>query len=115
MARARAARAVERAVQIGRFARRPARHPARVGPDIARYRRPGRSASGTHPGARRDRRARGEESMISEPMTLATDYLLAAVTALLALRILRRAQGQNSRWLWGVAFFALALGAALGG
>jgi len=53
--------------------------------------------------------------MISEPMTLATDYLLAALTAFLALRILRRAEGQNSRWLWGVAFFALALGAALGG
>jgi len=53
--------------------------------------------------------------MISEPMTLATDYLLAALTAFLALRILRRTEGQNARRLWGVAFVALALGAALGG
>jgi ABC-type amino acid transport system permease subunit len=53
--------------------------------------------------------------MISEPMTLATDYLLAAVTAFLAVGILRRTEGQNARRLWGVAFLALALGAALGG
>ena len=53
--------------------------------------------------------------MISEPMTLATDYLLAAVTAFLALRILQRSEGQNARRLWGAAFVALALGAALGG
>jgi hypothetical protein len=53
--------------------------------------------------------------VISEPMTLATDYALAAVTAFLALRILQRAEGQSSRRLWAVAFLALALGAALGG
>jgi hypothetical protein len=53
--------------------------------------------------------------MISEPMTLATDYLLAAVTAVAGVLILRAAAGQNSRRLWGVAFVALALGAALGG
>ena len=53
--------------------------------------------------------------MISEPMTLATDYLLAALTAYLAFRIVRQADGQSSRRWWGVAFVALALGAALGG
>lgn len=53
--------------------------------------------------------------MISEPMTLATDYLLAAITFALALRLLRSAAGQNSRRCWGVAFIALGLGAALGG
>jgi hypothetical protein len=53
--------------------------------------------------------------MISEPMTLATDYLLAAVTALLAVGILRRTEGQSGRRLWGAAFVALALAAAIGG
>ena len=53
--------------------------------------------------------------MISEPMTLATDYLLAAITAALAVHILRGTEGQYARRLWGLAFFALALGAALGG
>jgi ABC-type amino acid transport system permease subunit len=53
--------------------------------------------------------------MISEPMTLATDYLLAAVTGVLALRLLHGSAKQNSRRFWGVAFVALALGAALGG
>ena len=53
--------------------------------------------------------------MISEPMTLATDYLLAAVTAVLAINILKRSANQNSRRCWGAAFVALALGAALGG
>jgi hypothetical protein len=53
--------------------------------------------------------------MISEPTTLATDYLLAAVTAVTAVLILRHAAAQNSRRLWGVACVALALGAALGG
>jgi hypothetical protein len=53
--------------------------------------------------------------MISEPMTLATDYLLAAVTAVLGIRILRATGGQSSRRFWGIAFLALALGAALGG
>lgn len=53
--------------------------------------------------------------MISEPMTLATDYLLALVAAIMAARILRTAGGQDARRWWGVAFIALALGAALGG
>ena len=53
--------------------------------------------------------------MISEPMTLATDYLLAVVTAVLGIWILRATAGQRSRQLWGIAFLALALGAALGG
>jgi hypothetical protein len=53
--------------------------------------------------------------MISEPMTLATDYLLAAVTAFLAFRLLRGTEGQSARRFWGVAFIALALAAALGG
>jgi hypothetical protein len=53
--------------------------------------------------------------MISEPMTLATDYLLAAAAALMAAFTLRAAGEQDSRRWWGVAFIALALGAALGG
>ncbi|HEY3077812.1 MAG TPA: hypothetical protein VGJ74_21780 [Burkholderiales bacterium] len=53
--------------------------------------------------------------MISEPMTLATDYLLAAVTGVAGVLILRVTERQNSRRCWGIAFLALALGAALGG
>ena len=53
--------------------------------------------------------------MISEPMTLATDYILAAVAALMGVLILRAAGGEDSRRWWGIAFIALALGAALGG
>ena len=53
--------------------------------------------------------------MISEPMTLATDYVLAAAAAVMAAFILRAAGGQDARRWWGVAFIALALGAALGG
>lgn len=53
--------------------------------------------------------------MISEPMTLATDYLLAAAAAIMAAFTLRAAGEQDSRRWWGVAFIALALGAALGG
>jgi hypothetical protein len=49
---------------------------------------------------------------ISEPMTLATDYLLAGVTAWLAWRLPKTFRSQG--W-WGVAFAALALGAFLGG
>lgn len=49
---------------------------------------------------------------IHEPMTLATDYLLAGVTAWLAWRLPKIFHSQ--RW-WGVAFAALALGAFLGG
>ncbi len=53
--------------------------------------------------------------MISEPMTLATDYLLAAGAMLMAALVLRRAAGEDSRRWWGVAFIALGLAAALGG
>jgi hypothetical protein len=53
--------------------------------------------------------------MISEPTTLATDYLLALLTAVLAVLILRTSGRQQARRLWGSAFIALALGAALGG
>ena len=42
-------------------------------------------------------------------MTLATDYLLAAVTACLGFALLK-----HSRW-WAVAFFLVALAAAAGG
>jgi uncharacterized protein DUF6962 len=53
--------------------------------------------------------------MISEPMTLATDYALSLVTGVAAVLTLRVAAGENSRRLWAAAFVALALGAALGG
>ncbi|TMG79868.1 MAG: hypothetical protein E6H77_04020, partial [Betaproteobacteria bacterium] len=53
--------------------------------------------------------------MISEPMTLATDYLLAAVTAAAGVLTLTATGGQASRRAWAGAFIALALGAALGG
>jgi hypothetical protein len=49
---------------------------------------------------------------ISEPMTLATDYLLAGVTAWLAWKLPRTFRAQ--RW-WAIAFAALALGAFFGG
>lgn len=51
--------------------------------------------------------------MISEPMTLITDYLLAAVTAWLSVRLFRKSQ--TSTRFWTLAFAALALGAFLGG
>jgi hypothetical protein len=53
--------------------------------------------------------------MISEPMTLATDYVLAAVAAVMGVLILRAAGQHNSRRWWGIAFIALGLAAALGG
>jgi len=53
--------------------------------------------------------------MISEPMTLATDYILAAVAALMGVLILRAAGQHNTRRWWGIAFIALGLAAALGG
>jgi hypothetical protein len=53
--------------------------------------------------------------VISEPMTLATDYLLALVTGGAGVLALRHAAGHSCRRWWGVAFVALALGAALGG
>ena len=53
--------------------------------------------------------------MINDPMTLATDYLLALVTGGAGVLALRHAAGQSGRRWWGIAFLALALGAALGG
>jgi len=50
---------------------------------------------------------------ISEPMTLVTDYLLAAVSAWLAWRL--RGGAPRARHWWSIAFAALALGALLGG
>jgi hypothetical protein len=51
--------------------------------------------------------------MISEPMTLATDYLLGGVTAWLSFRLFR--SRHESRRYWGLAFASLAAAAFLGG
>jgi hypothetical protein len=53
--------------------------------------------------------------MISEPTTLASDWLLAAVAAALARRLLRAGQPSPSRRLWAAAFLAGALAALAGG
>jgi hypothetical protein len=53
--------------------------------------------------------------VINEPVTLATDYLLALVTGGAGVLTLGLAGRQHSRRCWAVAFLALALGAALGG
>ena len=52
---------------------------------------------------------------IHEPMTLATDYLLAGVTGWLAWRLSKESAGQASRRFWKEAFILLAIGAFLGG
>jgi hypothetical protein len=52
---------------------------------------------------------------ISEPMTLATDYLLGAVTAWLCVSLWTKRESQRARLWWTIAFGALALGAFLGG
>jgi hypothetical protein len=52
---------------------------------------------------------------IQEPMTMATDYALAAITAWLAVVLFRNTQSQKSRMFWAIAFAALAVGAFLGG
>lgn len=52
---------------------------------------------------------------LSEPMTLATDYLLGAVTAWLCIRLAGNRQSQNSRTFWALAFAAVALAAFIGG
>ena len=54
---------------------------------------------------------------ISEPMTMLTDYLLAAVVAVLALRLYAEghATGQRAMRWWAGAFLATALAAAVGG
>jgi hypothetical protein len=53
--------------------------------------------------------------VISEPMTLATDYALALITGALGLRLIAQSAGESSRRFWALAFLALALAAALGG
>ena len=50
---------------------------------------------------------------MSEPVTALTDYALAALSASLALRLLR--SREKSVRLWAAAFVALAVGAFLGG
>ncbi len=53
---------------------------------------------------------------ISEPMTMATDYLVAALAVFLGSRLWRRdASGWSPARLWAVSFFALAVAAAAGG
>ncbi len=52
---------------------------------------------------------------MTEPMTLITDYVLAAVTAWLCFLLFKRHEKQASRKLWALAFAALAVGAFLGG
>jgi hypothetical protein len=51
--------------------------------------------------------------VITEPATLATDYLLAAFTATLAWRL--RARGGQARWWWAVGFAASAVAGIAGG
>jgi hypothetical protein len=53
--------------------------------------------------------------MISEPMTMITDYALGAVSAVLGWRLYRNAQDERARKCWGLAFGALAVSALLGG
>jgi hypothetical protein len=52
---------------------------------------------------------------ISEPMTLATDYVLAGVSGWLCFLLFKNSRQQKSRKFWALAFAALALGAFLGG
>ncbi|HEV2430035.1 MAG TPA: hypothetical protein VGT43_00820 [Burkholderiales bacterium] len=52
---------------------------------------------------------------VSEPMTLATDYLLGAVAGWLCILLARNRESQSSRTLWALAFAAVALAAFLGG
>ena len=55
--------------------------------------------------------------MITEPSTLATDYLLGALCAMLAwrLRAAARATNQRAAGLWSLAFAATAAGSFAGG
>lgn len=56
-------------------------------------------------------------SRVSEPMTMATDYLLAGVATVLALLLLMPASGAASvaRQTWGAAFLVIAAAAVAGG
>ena len=53
--------------------------------------------------------------MISEPMTMITDYALGAVSAALGWRLYRDAGGERTRRWWALAFGAAAVSALLGG
>ena len=54
---------------------------------------------------------------ITEPMTLLTDYILAAGSLFFAVRLkaITQNQGQTCRKLWGLAFLFAAVAALLGG
>ena len=53
--------------------------------------------------------------MITEPVTLATDYALAAVCLWAGARLYMKSESQRSRAFWGAACLALGFGALLGG
>lgn len=53
--------------------------------------------------------------MISEPVTMITDYALGAVGAIFGWRLHHDARGDRARTCWGLAFGALAVSALLGG
>lgn len=53
--------------------------------------------------------------MITEPITMLTDYAIAIEALVMALLLFRRGRGQTAIQLWGVAFAAVAVAAALGG
>jgi len=53
--------------------------------------------------------------MISEPMTMITDFALGAVSAALGWRLYQGAQANRARQCWGLGFGALAVSALLGG
>jgi hypothetical protein len=53
--------------------------------------------------------------MITEPVTLATDYALAAVCLWAGARLYMKGESQRSRAFWGAACLALGFSALLGG
>lgn len=53
--------------------------------------------------------------MISEPMTLLTDYLLAGISGYAGWILFRKNENQRSQKVWAMAFFFLMLGAFAGG
>lgn len=53
--------------------------------------------------------------MITEPVTLATDYALAAVCLWAGARLYMKSDSQRSRAFWGAACLALGFAALLGG
>jgi hypothetical protein len=52
---------------------------------------------------------------ISEPTTMLTDYLLTLVCLLVGFRLFRALDGHSSRWLWGMGFIMMGIGALIGG